>query len=96
MPNQGTSINLPIMRRGAFEDWSYFELLLVGHTAYTTARFQSFKVWTFLLHDSVFKLEGGEQVGPVKRVKIVACKGNAGAVAPAQWGLTYRLKVDSS
>ncbi|KAH9822696.1 transcription initiation factor IIA, gamma subunit, helical domain-containing protein [Melampsora americana] len=40
------------------------------------------EVWTFLLHDSIFKLEGGEQVGPVKRVKIVACKGNAGATAP--------------
>ncbi|EFP82144.1 Transcription initiation factor IIA small chain (TFIIA 13.5 kDa subunit) [Puccinia graminis f. sp. tritici] len=41
------------------------------------------EVWTFLLHDSTFKLEGGDSVGPVKRVKIVACKGNPNA-GPAQ------------
>ncbi|CAH7688425.1 transcription initiation factor IIA, gamma subunit, helical domain-containing protein [Phakopsora pachyrhizi] len=37
------------------------------------------EVWTFLLRDSTFKIEGGDQVGPVKKVKIVACKGSVGA-----------------
>jgi transcription initiation factor TFIIA small subunit len=33
------------------------------------------QVWTFSLRDAVFKLEGGETVGPVSKVKIVAQKG---------------------
>ena len=33
------------------------------------------QVWTFLLRDANFKLDGGEMVGPVNKVKIVAQKG---------------------
>jgi len=33
------------------------------------------EVWTFSLRDAMFKLEGGETVGPVSKVKIVAQKG---------------------
>jgi len=35
----------------------------------------SVQVWTFSLRDAMFKLEGGETVGPVSKVKIVAQKG---------------------
>lgn len=34
------------------------------------------QVWTFSLRDAVFKLDGGETVGPISKVKIVAQKGN--------------------
>ncbi|CAD6578607.1 MAG: Transcription initiation factor IIA small chain (TFIIA 13.5 kDa subunit) [Cyphobasidiales sp. Tagirdzhanova-0007] len=33
------------------------------------------EVWTFLLKDAVFKLDGGEVIGPLNKVKIVAQKG---------------------
>ncbi|KAK9895130.1 transcription initiation factor IIA, gamma subunit [Cystobasidium minutum MCA 4210] len=33
------------------------------------------EVWTFSLRDAMFKLDGGETVGPINKVKIVAQKG---------------------
>lgn len=34
------------------------------------------EVWTFMLKNAVFKLDG-ENVGPVDKVKVVACRGTA-------------------
>eukprot|EP00920_Eleutheroschizon_duboscqi_P011537 GHVT01027658.1.p1 GENE.GHVT01027658.1~~GHVT01027658.1.p1 ORF type:complete len:115 (-),score=5.11 GHVT01027658.1:87-431(-) len=38
------------------------------------------EVWTFILKDAVFKLDGHDSTQPIPKIKIVACKG-AGADA---------------